>query len=121
METEARKRQARGFKSEESDQVLAVETPKWVLPFVIVRTNSAGVHCGYLRERSGTEVTLVEARRIWRWRGANTIHELALRGCDQAYSRISEAVPEITLTEGIEVVPCSPMAQDNLSESRWPA
>lgn len=90
--------------------------------FVIVRTCSAGVHVGNVlrRERNG-EVVLSDARRVWRWKGANTLHELSLRGCDESYSRISEPVPEITIPNPIEIIPCSLVAQSNLSRSRWGA
>lgn len=37
---------------------------------VIVRTYSAGVHVGELVSHKGTEVTLKNARRIWKWVGA---------------------------------------------------
>lgn len=87
---------------------------------VVVRTCNAGVHFGTLVSRSGTECQLADARRIWRWRGANTLHEVSLHGIDKVYSRISEAVPEIELTEVIEVIPASEVAAINLGESRWP-
>lgn len=87
--------------------------------FVLVRTYSAGVHCGTLADCSGTVVVLTDARRVWRWKGANSLNELSIHGCDEEYSRISESVPKIMLTQGIEVIPCSPKAQKNLSRSRW--
>ena len=85
----------------------------------LIRTYSAGVHVGNLKSHDGKVVVLTNARRIWRWRGANTLHELALRGCDESYSRISEPVAEITLTEAIEIIPVAADAQANLSRSRW--
>lgn len=85
--------------------------------FVIVRTRSAGVHTGYLVESFGTAVTLREARRLWAWKGAFTLNEIALRGCAKE-SRISEAVPLILLTEAIEVIPCLEAAVINLRQSR---
>lgn len=90
-------------------------------PFVVVRTYSAGVHVGTLVSRKGKEVTLLNARRVWRWRGANTLHEMALRGVDEVYSRISEPVRSVTLTEAIEVIEGRPEAEANLSRSRWGA
>lgn len=89
-------------------------------PFVVVRTFSAGVHCGVLEARKGKEVTLSDARRIWRWQGANTLHEISLRGIDFGYSRISEPVDRIDITEAIEVLFATPAAAENLSQSRWP-
>lgn len=87
----------------------------------LIRTYSAGVHVGTLVEHAGTVVKLANARRIWRWRGANTLHELSQHGCDERHSRISEPVPEILLTEAIEIITCSPAAAANLSRSRWGA
>lgn len=90
-------------------------------PYVLVRTYSAGVHFGKLKKRDGQEVTLEDSRRIWRWKGANTLSELSLRGADQDWTRISEPVPSILLLQSIEVIPVSPEAKKNLSVSRWGA
>jgi hypothetical protein len=87
--------------------------------FVLVRTLSAGVHCGELVSLDGKTATLKNARRVWRWQGANTLHELAKRGADKEWTRISEPVDEIVLTEAIELIPCTPMAQKDLGLSRW--
>lgn len=88
-------------------------------PYVLVRTCSAGVHIGSLCSQKGQEVILENARRIWRWFGANTLHEIALRGVGEK-SRISEAVPKIILTEAIEIIPVRDEAQKNLDRSIWP-
>lgn len=87
--------------------------------FVLVRTYSAGVHCGILESRNGKEVTLKDARRVWRWRGANTLNELSVTGADDAWTRISDPVASILLTECIELIDCTPEARGNLSRSRW--
>lgn len=87
--------------------------------FVLVRTYSAGVHVGTLAAADGKVVTLTDARRVWRWRGANTLHELATHGADDNYTRISEPVASIMLTEAIEIIPATEAAAQNLSRSRW--
>lgn len=87
--------------------------------FVLVRTFSAGVHCGKLEESNGTAVLLSDARRVWRWRGANSLHEMSLSGCSKEYTRISEPVARIMLTQAVEVIPCTKKATENLSTSRW--
>lgn len=87
--------------------------------FVLVRTTYAGVHTGHLVSQDGQTVVLSQARRIWRWSGANTLNEIALRGCSEDYSRISEPVPEITLTDAIEIIPTSAEAEASLVRSRW--
>lgn len=87
---------------------------------VIVRTSGAGVHVGKLIECDGQRVVLNDAVRVWRWRGANTLHELSLNGADmESYTRISEPVPSILLTTAIEIIPCSKVASKNLMVSRW--
>jgi hypothetical protein len=86
--------------------------------FVVVRTYSAGVHVGTIARRGPHTLVLRDARRVWRWSGANTLHEMSLRGVSDA-SRISEPVAEITLADWIEVIPCTETARTNLSRSRW--
>lgn len=90
--------------------------------FVVVRTKNAGVHCGVLRQCHTGQCTVVElaqARRIWRWRGANSLHEVALRGVAKDWTRISEPVESILIPEVIEVIPCTAEAEANLKQSRW--
>ena len=89
--------------------------------YVIIRTKSSGVHCGTLAQMSqdGMYVIMKDTSRIWRWRGANTLHELSLHGADEEYTRISEKVERIGLTEVIEVIPCTEKAIANLSKPRW--
>jgi len=85
---------------------------------VIVRTYSAGVHFGTLVKRRGKEIDLADAKRIWYWKGANSLHEIALHGVGKG-SKISETVAEITLTEVIEIIACAPEAVSNLEKATW--
>ena len=88
---------------------------------VLVRTYNAGVHIGTVVGKiKGKEITLRDACRIWRWRGANTLHELSQNGSHMTeFTRISEPVPTITLTEGIEYLSVSMDAAKNLTTPRW--
>lgn len=86
--------------------------------YVVVRTYSAGVHVGELVERHDREVTLANARRIWSWKGANTLHEISLHGVG-AGSRVSEPVERIVLTEAIEVIDCAAEGERNLRNAQW--
>lgn len=79
--------------------------PKPAGPEVIIRTYSAGVHIGELASRTGTEVVLKNAKRLWSWNKAFTLNAVAMNGVDRQNSRISIAVPEITLLEAIEIIP----------------
>lgn len=87
---------------------------------VVVRTWGAGVHVGELVSRAGQDVTLANARRLWRWRGANTLNEVATTGVAEEYTRLSEPVASIELTTALEVLPVSPAAVASLTRSRWP-
>lgn len=86
--------------------------------YVVVRTYSAGVHVGELAERRGQEVDLVNGRRIWSWKGANTLHEIANRGIAKG-SNVSEKVGEITLPQAIEILTCTEAARANLEAAQW--
>lgn len=85
--------------------------------FVIVRTYAAGVHMGTLAQKDGNEVILKDARRLWSWRGANTLNEVSQLGV-ASDSRISQPAPEIWL-EAVEIIPCSDKAREQLSSSKW--
>ena len=85
---------------------------------VVIRTHSAGVHVGELVSRDGKEVKLANARRIWSWKGANTLHEIALRGVG-AGSRVSEAVGEIVLTEAVEIIAATDEAMKSIGGVKW--
>ena len=50
------------------------------LPYVIVRTYSAGVFAGYLAKRVGQEAKILQARRLWYWKGASSLSQLAVDG-----------------------------------------
>lgn len=70
---------------------------------VIVRTTSAGVHAGTLEAKAGKEVRLSNAHRLWYWKGAFSLSEIAIKGVGKG-SKIGVAVP-IELTEAIEIIP----------------
>ena len=76
---------------------------------VIVRTFSAGVHYGTLASLDGKQAVLTDARRIWYWEGAFTLSEVSQKGVSSK-SKLSISVPEIVLTEAIEVIPCTDAA-----------
>lgn len=87
------------------------------LPYVCIRTYSAGVHVGYLKERNGKEVELVNSRRIWRWAGAFTLSALTTQGVSKPDEcKFSCRVPVIYLTEAIEIIPMTETAQKSIEE-----
>ena len=55
------------------------------LPYVVIRTRSAGVFAGYLAEvrtdtAGATVATMYNVRRIWFWAGAASCSQLAMEG-----------------------------------------
>lgn len=77
----------------------------------VFRTYSAGVHVGELASRDGKECVVKNARRIWYWAGACSLSQLAVDGSKEIDKcKIAMAVPEILLTEVIEIIPMSEKA-----------
>jgi len=85
------------------------------LPYCIVRTYSAGVFAGYVKSKDGKEVILLSARRLWYWEGAASLSQLAMEGVKVPQKcKFPVEVKEITLTEAIEIIPCTMAAKDNI-------
>ena len=85
--------------------------------FVIVRTYSAGVHAGRLVRARGKEVTLSDSIRIWYWDGAASLSQLAMEGVKSSSTcKFAMPVDIITLTEAIEIIPCTPKAEKIIKE-----
>ena len=82
---------------------------------VIIRTYSAGVWFGRLKEKSGNEVILTEARRMWRWWAKKSISlsGVALYGIKQEDSRIAGAIDSVWL-QAIEIIPISGTAAESI-------
>jgi hypothetical protein len=75
------------------------------LPYVIVRSAQAGVFAGYLKSRTGTEVLLHQARRLWYWDGAASLSQLAMEGVSRPQNcKFPPAVAEVVILEVIEVL-----------------
>ena len=82
---------------------------------VIIRTYSAGVWFGRLKQKSGNEVIITEARRMWRWWAKESISlsGVALHGIKQEDSRIAGAVESVWL-QPIEIIPVSGKAAESI-------
>jgi len=73
--------------------------------YVIIRTENAGVHAGYLKSRDGKEVELIDARRLWYWSGAASLSQLAMEGTsDPDNCKFPCKVNSIELTGAIEII-----------------
>lgn len=90
------------------------------LKYCVVRTYSAGVHIGYLESLVGQTAHLVNSRRLWQWDKAASLSQVAMEGCNS--SKFAMTLPEIILTDVIEVIACSKKAQIRLGEiPEWKA
>ena len=87
--------------------------------FVVVHCDNNSVHCGYIEEQDGKRVRLSQSRNIWRWRGANTLNEVASKGVSMEWSRIAEPVDSITILDARQIYETTSVAENNLTQSRW--
>jgi len=83
------------------------------MAYCVVRTYSAGVHIGYVAEFGTLHnkyAKLINSRRLFSWEGACSLSQVAMEGVS-SNSRLAIEVPEIELSEAIEVIPCSEKAR----------
>lgn len=90
------------------------------MPYVLVRTYSAGVHFGYLAEKNstlaGVEVKLIKARRVYYWKGAATLSQMANDGVkNPTECKFTQAVESIDLL-AIEIIAITEKASINLNK-----
>ena len=86
--------------------------------YCIVRTYSAGVFAGmYDRKTKGKEGTIFNSRRLWYWKGASSLSQLANEGVKSPNEcKFAQVVKETDLKEIIEVIPCTKKARDNIEK-----
>lgn len=83
--------------------------------YVIVRTYSAGVFAGILESKDQKEVILRGARRLWYWKGAASLSELAVSGTSEPQEcKFPVEVDEILVTEAIEIIKCNAKAEKSI-------
>jgi len=86
------------------------------LVYTMVRTYSAGVFAGYLKERNGKEVLLLDARRIYQWQGACSLSQLATYGTSLPEKCLFPCeVSEVLLLEAIELIPITEKAMKSIA------
>jgi len=79
--------------------------------YYIIRTDRAGVFFARIKSRRPRHNSLVlaDARKIWRWSGANSVEDIAVAGIS-ASSRVTRAVPEMEVYEPCQVIRCTEAA-----------
>ena len=85
--------------------------------YVIVRTYSAGVFAGYLESRTGQEVIMTNARRLWYWAGSSSLSELATKGTSKPMDcKFPVAVSRVELLQAIEILSVTEEARKSIEE-----
>ena len=92
--------------------------------FVIVRTKSehAGVHAGILLYKEKKEVRLMNAYMIWMWNPAKPnvggLIGVAIHGVGPG-SKVTGPATVVELTEVVEIIATTSIAQQSISEAKW--
>lgn len=89
--------------------------------YIILRpsSNGASVFFGLLKGVAGDVVTLERARRIWNWRGAKTLSEMATTGLDAKVSKVAVEVVSVAVNGWCELIPCTDEAIASIQEAKW--
>lgn len=105
---------------EEPQQPVTVTEAKGINDFaigkeVIIRTYSAGVWFGVLKQKAGNEVILTKARRMYEWWAKESISlsGVARYGIKQNDSRICGELDSVWL-EAIEIIPVTGNAAESI-------
>lgn len=87
--------------------------------YVIIRTYSAGVWFGKLEQKSGNEVILTDARRMYQWWAAKSISlsGVAKYGINPDKSKICPSVEKVWL-EAIEILTLTDVAVKSLKDAK---
>jgi len=90
--------------------------------FHIIRTYSAGVWFGNIKQLNENSVILVNARRLWYWSGAASLSQLAVEGTkrpnDCKFTVTIVDKEGVYLPQIIEVLPCTTEAVENIKSVR---
>lgn len=77
----------------------------------IVRCDRSGVFYGEIERRDGQNITMRNARCLWRWYGAASILQMALEGVKQPENcKFTVTVDSLEVLDAIEIIPCTDAA-----------
>ena len=83
--------------------------------YKMVRTYSAGVFFGVIESRTGQEVVMRNARRIWYWSGAASLSQLAMEGTKSPKDcKFPCPVDRVELLQVIEILDVTQQAKDSI-------
>ena len=85
--------------------------------YYIIRCDRSGVFFGQIAGRNGQEVKLQNVRKLWYWDGACAVEQLAVDGVtNPSRCKFTVVVPEMVITDAIQILPCSDKAAKILGE-----
>ena len=85
--------------------------------YYIIRGDRSGVFFGQIAGRNGQEVELRNVRKLWYWDGACAVEQLAVDGVtNPSDCKFTVVVPEMVVTDAIQILPCSDKAAKILGE-----
>jgi hypothetical protein len=83
--------------------------------YMIVRTYSAGVFAGEVESRTGQEVVLRNARRLWYWAGAASLSQLAMEGTKKPKEcKFPCPMDRVELLQAIELIDVTDLARKSI-------
>jgi hypothetical protein len=86
------------------------------MKYVICRTYSAGVFAGEFESRNGQEVVLRNARRLWFWKGAASLSQLAMEGVKKPDEcKFPCEVNRVELLQAIEILDVTDAARASIA------
>ena len=83
--------------------------------YFIVRTHSAGVFAGEIESKQGDEIVMRNARRLWYWKGAASLSQLAMEGTgNPSECKFPCEVNKVVLQGVIETLECTKKAEKSI-------
>ena len=81
----------------------------------IIRCYASGVHYGTVEAQDGRQVTLTNARRLWRWHTGGkdkgvSLSAVSVTGIDASRSQVEPAVARMMLLDALEIIPTTDVA-----------
>jgi hypothetical protein len=84
--------------------------------YSIIRGDRSGVFYGIIETREGSEVSVLNCRRVWYWTGAASISQLANDGTSSPETcKFPEAVKKQLILDAIEIIPMTEKALESLN------
>jgi len=87
--------------------------------YYIIRARGAGVFFGNIKERTGGEITISNARRLWYWSGAASLSQLAVDGVANPNDcKFTVTVEELIVFDALEIIKCTDKAIQSINGTR---